>query len=169
MFMRERLFGGWLLILNLTVLEVGGVLMKFMGHMGWAFGRILGGVGESCLATRGIAPKFVSSMMFGVGLNLSSHLFRTCLTLPVLRTLLWRTIWSFLVPPISGILTFSKQLMMEMNHFTSLFTLLYSIRVRRGDDDRLRWIHSKRGLFDVKSYHKVLVPHGITHFPCRSI
>jgi hypothetical protein len=98
----------------MTFLGVGSVLMRILGRMGWGFGRILG-VGGSCLATLdliwGMAPKFVYGMMFGVGLNLSRHIFWNCLSLPVLRTLLWRTIWSFLVPPISGILTFSEQLM----------------------------------------------------------
>jgi hypothetical protein len=26
--------------------EIGGVLMRLMGHMGWGYGKILGGVGE---------------------------------------------------------------------------------------------------------------------------
>jgi hypothetical protein len=56
----------------------------------------------------------------------------------------------------------------EMDHFTSLFILVYSIRVRRGDD-RFCWIPYKRRLFDVRSYYKVLVLHDITHFHWRSI
>ena len=45
----------------------------------------------------------------------------------------------------------------EMNHFTSLFTLLYFVIVRWDGDDKLCWIPSKRGLFDVIFYYKVLV------------
>jgi len=65
----------------------------------------LGGVGGSCLATLDLrwemAPKSVSSMIFGVGLKLSRHLFQIRLPFPILRMLLWQTIWSFLeVPPV---------------------------------------------------------------------
>jgi hypothetical protein len=114
MLMRERLYGGWLWILNMAVFGVSGVLTRFMGRMGWGSERILGGIG-SCLATLdlrwGMALKFVFGMMFDVGLKHLRHLFRTCLALPVLRMLMWRTIWSFLVPPVSGLLTFSERLM----------------------------------------------------------
>jgi hypothetical protein len=57
-FMRERPYGGWLLIPNMTMLGVGGVLMRFMAYgvglwknmrrvwriarMGWGSRRILG-------------------------------------------------------------------------------------------------------------------------------
>ena len=45
-----------------------------MGRVGWDFGRILGRVRESYLATLdlrwGMAPKFVFGMMFVVGLRL---------------------------------------------------------------------------------------------------
>jgi hypothetical protein len=36
--------------------------------------------------------------------------------------------------------------------------LLFSIKVRRGGDDKLHWIPSRRGLFDERSYYNVLVP-----------
>jgi len=44
-----------------------------------------------------------------------------------------------------------------------LYTLLYSIRVRHGSDDKLCWIPS-RGLFDVRSYYNGLVPCDNTSF-----
>lgn len=98
-------------ILNMVALGVGGILMRFMGRMGWDFGRISRGVGWSFLATldlrRGLVPKFNSSMMFIVGIKLSRHLFWICTALLVLRMLLWQTIWSFLVPLINEILIFS--------------------------------------------------------------
>jgi hypothetical protein len=40
-FMRERPYGRLLWILNMAMLEVGVVLMRFMGRMGWGFERIL--------------------------------------------------------------------------------------------------------------------------------
>lgn len=55
----------------MTVLGVGGVLIRFTGRMGWGSRRILGE-----------APKFDFGMMFGVGIKLSRHLFWTCLALP---------------------------------------------------------------------------------------
>jgi hypothetical protein len=52
----------------------------------------------------------------------------------------------------------------EMDHFTLLFTLLYSVRVRQGVEDRLSWIPSKKWSFDVKSDYKVLVPYAFIFF-----
>jgi hypothetical protein len=46
----------------------------------------------------------------------------------------------------------------EVDFFASFFNLLYSFRMRQGDEDKLCWVPSKRGLFDVKSYYNVLVP-----------
>jgi len=57
----------------------------------------------------------------------------------------------------------------EMDLFTSLFTLLYSIIVRQGGEGRFCWIPFRRGLFDIRSYYNVLVPHDYIHFPWRSI
>jgi len=187
MLMSERLYGGWLWILNMAMLGVGGVLMRFMGRMGWGSGRILEGVGGSCLTTLdlrwGMAPNFFFGMMFGVGLKLSRYLFSNLLSiarfkdaavadhlelssafshfLHLVMEVCFNHIWNI------NFLRAAHD--WEMNHFSSLFTLLYSIRVRQDDDDRLRWVPSKLGLFDVKSYYKVLVPHDITHFPWRSI
>ena len=56
-----------------------------------------------------------------------------------------------------------------MDFFTFLFNLLYSFRLRQGGEDKLCWVPSKRGLFDVKSYYNALVPYDYTHLPWRSI
>lgn len=56
-----------------------------------------------------------------------------------------------------------------MDVFTSFFKLLYSLSLRQGGEDKLRWGPSKRGMFDVRSFHNVLVPHESTPFPLKSI
>jgi len=56
----------------------------------------------------------------------------------------------------------------EMDLFTSFF-MLYSVRVRCGDEDRLHWVPSRRGLFNFRCYYIVLVPRDYTHFPWSSI
>jgi len=38
----------------------------------------------------------------------------------------------------------------------SFFARLYSTSVQHGEDDRLVWSLSKRGLFEVKSFNEVL-------------
>jgi hypothetical protein len=53
--------------------------------------------------------------------------------------------------------------------FTLFFDLLYSLILRWSGKDKLCWVLSKRGLFDVRSYYNVLVSHDNTHFPWRSI
>jgi hypothetical protein len=137
---------------------------------GWCFNEVHGSYGVelwknirrfwgSFLApldlVRGMASKFDSSMMFGVGIELSRHLFGTWLALPVLRILLRQTILSFLVPPISGILKFSERLMIGRWICLPLFSLCS--------------IPSKKCLLYVKSYYNVFVPHDNNPFPWRSI
>jgi hypothetical protein len=57
----------------------------------------------------------------------------------------------------------------EVDFFTSFFNLLHSFRLRRGDEDKFYWVPSNRGLFNVRSYYNVLIPHDITHFHWKSI
>jgi hypothetical protein len=51
----------------------------------------------------------------------------------------------------------------------SLYLVLQFVILRLGGEDKLCWVPSKRGLFEVKSFYNVLVPHDSTHFPWRSI
>jgi hypothetical protein len=44
---------------------------------------------------------------------------------------------------------------LEVDVFALFFRVLYSIRVRRESKDKLRWVSSKRGLFDVRSFYKL--------------
>jgi hypothetical protein len=41
--------------------------------------------------------------------------------------------------------------------------------VRQCGKEKLYWAPSKRGLFDIRSYYNVLIPHDSTPFPLRSI
>jgi hypothetical protein len=43
--MKERLCEDWLWTLNMVFYGMSGVLKKLMGHIGFAFGNSLGGVG----------------------------------------------------------------------------------------------------------------------------
>jgi hypothetical protein len=49
------------------------------------------------------------------------------------------------------------------------FGWLYSISVRHGEDDRLVWSLSKRGLFEVKSYYEMLNRKDGPSFTWKSI
>jgi hypothetical protein len=51
----------------------------------------------------------------------------------------------------------------------SLFTLLYSIRVRSEVEDKLWWTPSHKGEFDVRSFYKVLACEDEALFPWKSI
>jgi hypothetical protein len=57
----------------------------------------------------------------------------------------------------------------EMEMVLSFFAQLYSISIRHGEDDRLVWSLSKRGLFEVKSYYEVLNRKDGPSFPWKSI
>jgi hypothetical protein len=129
--MGERPYGGELWILNMTVLRVGGVLMRFMGRVGRGSRRILRGVGGSFLATLdlrwGMTSKFDSCMIFGVGITFFLDLF---------------SIARFKDTVVVGHLELSSAFHQwninflrvvhdeEIELFTSLFILLYSIRLR---------------------------------------
>ena len=73
----RALLGKWLWYYIHGLMEggcgMGGVLMRFMGCKEWGFGRILGGVGGSFLATRdlkwGMAPKSISGICLVWGSN----------------------------------------------------------------------------------------------------
>jgi hypothetical protein len=41
--------------------------------------------------------------------------------------------------------------------------------VEHGSVDKLYWIPSKRGWFEVSLFYHVLIPHDSTHFPWRCI
>jgi hypothetical protein len=56
-----------------------------------------------------------------------------------------------------------------MEMVLSFFARLYSISIRHGEDDRLVWSLSKRGLFEVKSYNEVLNRKDDPSFPWKSI
>lgn len=46
---------------------------------------------------------------------------------------------------------------------------MHSFRLRQGGEDKFYWVPSNRGLFNVRSYYNVLIPHDITHFHWKSI
>jgi hypothetical protein len=86
-FMRERPFGGLLLIINMVMRGVGGVQMRSLGCMRWGFGKILGRFGRSFLALLVLrwvtVAKLYSCLIYGVRIKSSRKLFQTCLALPV--------------------------------------------------------------------------------------
>jgi hypothetical protein len=57
----------------------------------------------------------------------------------------------------------------EMEMVLSFFAWLYFILVRYGEDDRLVWNLSNRGLFEVNSYYEVLNRKDGPSFPWKSI
>jgi hypothetical protein len=113
MFMRERPYGGWLWILNLAVRRVDGVLMRFMGRLGWGFGRISGSFGGSFLVildSRSVmTPNLDSGIMSSLDKALKAS-FLDLVSLPLVRMLQWQIFWRFLVTLFSGMLTFLKWL-----------------------------------------------------------
>jgi hypothetical protein len=43
-----------------------------------------------------------------------------------------------------------------------------AFRLRHQDEDKRRWVPSKRGKFDIRSFYNVLVPHDNTFLPWKS-
>jgi len=58
----------------------------------------------------------------------------------------------------------------EMDVFTFFFfQVLHSVNVRRGSEDRLWWVSSKKGLFKVGSFFSSLACYVGNHFPWKSV
>jgi hypothetical protein len=57
----------------------------------------------------------------------------------------------------------------EMDVISSFFELLYSCKISQGNVDRIRWFPSKKGIFEVKSFYKVLSNPTNEVFPWKSI
>lgn len=139
---------------------------------GWGSGTILGGVGGSCLVTLNLT--WGTKICFWHDVWCGAQSLKTCFTDLF-------SISHFKDVVVVDHLEFSSVSHQcninflraahnwETNHFTSLFTLLYSFRVGQGGEDRLCWIPSKKRVFDAKSHYKVLLPYDNTHFPWRSI
>jgi hypothetical protein len=47
--------------------------------------------------------------------------------------------------------------------------MLYLVRMRREEEDKLWWVPSKRGLLSVKSFYKVIGCHDGVRFPLKSV
>jgi hypothetical protein len=57
----------------------------------------------------------------------------------------------------------------ELGVVASFFSLLYSLRVRRVREDKLRWNPTFKGKFDVRSFYRVLARNAGRSFSWKSI
>jgi hypothetical protein len=53
----------------------------------------------------------------------------------------------------------------EVEMLAFFYSLLYSFRGRRGGVDKLWWIPSRKGIFDVRSFYKILAHKDHPSFP----
>jgi hypothetical protein len=51
----------------------------------------------------------------------------------------------------------------------SFYKCLYDFNLRGGGVDKLWWLHSSKGLFEVKTFYQALSPSGSSSFPWKSI
>jgi hypothetical protein len=149
---------------------VYGALMELMDRMGWVFGNSLGEVGRSFLVLLdsrwGTTPRLVFGMPSDVGSNPLRECIRSCLALPASMA------------DHLQLSNGSSQLNVnfvramhdwELEFFTSFFDKLYSIKLRQNGIDKLYWIPSKIGRFEVRTFYNVLIPDDNTPFPWRCI
>jgi hypothetical protein len=57
----------------------------------------------------------------------------------------------------------------EMDMISTFFEMLYSCKISQGNADRLYWSPSKKGVFEVKSFYKILSNTATEMFPWKSI
>ena len=57
----------------------------------------------------------------------------------------------------------------EVEILASFYNCLYSFKLRGLGEDKLWWIHSSKGAFEVRSYYRVLSSHSPISFPWKGI
>jgi hypothetical protein len=57
----------------------------------------------------------------------------------------------------------------KVDVLASFYTLLYSHKMRREREDKIWWVPSRKGKFDVRSFYKILTHNETICFPWRSI
>jgi hypothetical protein len=57
----------------------------------------------------------------------------------------------------------------EVDTFASFFMMLYLGTMRQEGEDKLQWVPSKRELFGVKFFYRVMGCHDDFHFPWKSL
>ena len=57
----------------------------------------------------------------------------------------------------------------EVEVLASLYRCLYSCKLREDGEDKLWWVPSRKGGFEVKSFYRALSAHGPISFPWKSI
>ena len=57
----------------------------------------------------------------------------------------------------------------ELGEYTDLMAFLYQLKIKRTVVDQMRWACTTSGLFEVRSFYRLLTSHNTTNFPWRSI
>ena len=57
----------------------------------------------------------------------------------------------------------------EMGEYTNIMIFLYQLKLKRRAADQLRWACTTSGMFEVRSYYRLLTSHNTTNFPWKSI
>ena len=57
----------------------------------------------------------------------------------------------------------------ELADFTTFMENLYKIKLKRNDADQMIWDHTGSGLFEVRSFYRMLCAGGTRTFPWRSV
>ena len=57
----------------------------------------------------------------------------------------------------------------EVEELASFYRRLYTCKLRGEGKDKLWWLPSRKGIFEVKSYYRELSPRGSLSFPWKSI
>jgi hypothetical protein len=57
----------------------------------------------------------------------------------------------------------------EVGELASFYKSLYDCKLRGEGKDKLWWVPSRMGLFEVKSFYRVLLPRGQVSFPWKSV
>jgi hypothetical protein len=57
----------------------------------------------------------------------------------------------------------------EVGELASFYKRLYDCKLRGEGKDKLWWVPSRKGLFEVKFFYRALSPRGLVSFPWKSV
>jgi hypothetical protein len=153
---------------------MAGVLVILLSHMGWGFGSIFvwGGTSSSVISdlTQGVGSRISFWKDVWCGESSLKDIFPGLFSIARFKeasiadnmersngTIQWNIVFIRLIHD------------WEVEILASFYNCLYSLKLRGVGEDKLWWIHSSKGAFEVRSYYRVLSSHGPTSFPWKGI
>jgi hypothetical protein len=158
--MRMRLGGDRFWWLSMGLHGMDGILVLLLSHMGWGFGSIYVWVGSRISFWKDVWCGECSLKDTFPGLFSIARFREASIADNVERTngtIQWNIVFTRLIHD------------WEVEILASFYNCLYSYKLRGVGEDKLWWVPSSKGAFELRSYYWVLSSHGPISFPWKGI